>query len=172
MNLPNFLTLLRMLMVPPVIAFFLADKAFWALGVFLLAGFTDVLDGYLARKNGQITAFGQVMDPLADKLMLLTTLICLCATGRVPPIVPIIIAMKECTMIAFAALLYRRHVVLPANLFGKLATLLFTIAVLLSFLSDYVAPLHTIALCAATAAAVFAMGYYGLCVFRMQLFKK
>lgn len=174
MNLPNILTLVRMGMVPAVVVCFLADAPFWALALFLLAGATDVLDGYLARKNNQITSFGQVMDPLADKLMLMTTLICLCATARIPLAVPIIIAVKECTMIAVAALLYRKHIVLPANIFGKLATVLFTVAVLLSFLSDYVAPFHTYALCLATGVAIFAMGYYGHCVIKMNphLFKK
>ena len=168
MNLPNILTLVRMGMVPAVIVCFLADAPFCALALFLLAGATDVLDGYLARKNSQITTFGQVMDPLADKLMLMTTLICLYVTDRVPLAVPIIIAVKECTMIAVAALLYRKHIVLPANIFGKLATVLFTLAVLLSFLSDYVAPLHTYALYLATGVAIFAMAYYGRCVIKMN----
>ena len=168
MNLPNILTMIRMAMVPVVVLFFIVDKPFFALTVFLLAGATDVLDGYLARKNNQITSFGQVMDPLADKLMLMTTLICLYITGRVPLLVPIIIAVKECTMIAVAVLLYRKNIVLPANIYGKLATLLFTLAVLMSFLSDYVAPWHTVVLYVATAMAIFAMGYYGVCVIKMN----
>lgn len=166
MNLPNILTMVRMGMVPLVVLFFLLDVPYFALAVFLLAGATDVLDGYLARKNDQITSFGQVMDPLADKLMLITTLICLYVTGRVPLLVPLIIVIKEVTMIAVAALLYRKHIVLPANIFGKLATLLFTIAVLLSFFAEVVAPWHTVMLYAATGVAVFAMVFYGVSVVR------
>ena len=109
MNLPNILTLVRIAMVPVVILFFILDEPFWALGIFLLAGFTDVLDGWIARKYNLITAFGQVMDPLADKLMLMTTLICLYITGRVPLAVPIIVVVKEWTMITAAALLYRKN---------------------------------------------------------------
>ncbi len=166
MNLPNILTMLRMLMVPLVILFFIVDQPHWALFFFLLAGATDVLDGYLARKNHQITKFGSVMDPLADKLMLITTLLCLYFTGRIPLIVPIIILAKECTMITIAALLYRKDIVQPANLFGKLATVLFTIAVLLSFFSESLAPFHTYSLYLATAMAIFAMAYYGILIVR------
>ena len=135
MNLPNILTLLRMLMVPAVIVCFAANHPLWALFFFLLASATDVLDGYLARKFNQITNFGKVMDPLADKLMLITTLICLYLTGRIPMWVPIVIGVKECTMITVAACLYRKDIILPSNFFGKLATVLFTVAVLISFFS-------------------------------------
>lgn len=174
MNLPNFLTLLRMVMVPVVILFFALGMPYWALAVFLLAGLTDVLDGYLARKNNQITNFGKVMDPLADKLMLITTLICLWVTKRIPGWVPIVITAKECTMITIAAMLYRKDIVLPANFFGKLATILFTVAVLLSFFSDLVTPWHTVLLYTATCVAIFAMIFYGIIVVRSNphLFKK
>lgn len=174
MNLPNILTLVRMGMVPVVILFFILDEPFWALGFFLLAGFTDVLDGWIARKYQLITVFGQVMDPLADKLMLMTTLTCLYLTGRIPLAVPLIVFIKEWSMITAAALLYRKHIVQPANLFGKLATLLFTVAVILSFMADYVDPLHTVFLFLSTAVAVFAMFSYGAKVLRMNphLFKK
>ena len=140
MNLPNLLTILRMGMIPVVIAFFAADLPYWALAFFLLAEFTDFLDGYIARRYNLVTKFGKVMDPLADKLMLMTTLFCLYATGRIPLWVPIVICVKECSMITIGALLYRKDIVLPANFFGKLATVLFTAAVLLSFFSDIVAP--------------------------------
>lgn len=174
MNIPNLLTILRMLMIPVVIVFFVVDKAYWALSFFLLAGLTDCLDGYIARRYNQITDFGKVMDPLADKLMLITTLICLYVTQRIPLWVPIVIGVKEFIMITVAACLYRKEIVLPANFFGKLATVLFTLAVLLSFFSEYVTPWNTILLYIATAAAVFAMVYYGVIVVRSnpQLFAK
>lgn len=77
-------------------------------------------------------------------------------------------------MITVAALLYRKDIVLPANLFGKLATVLFTFAVLLSFFSERVAPWHTVLLYIATGVAIFAMIYYGVIVLRSnpQLFHK
>ena len=174
MNLPNILTLLRMVMIPAVILFFVIGHPYWALFFFLLAGLTDFLDGYLARRFHQITDFGKVMDPLADKLMLITTLICLYLTGSIPLWVPIVIGVKEFTMITVAAFLYRKEIVLPANFFGKLATVLFTLAVVLSFFAEVAAPWHTILLYIATAVAIFAMIYYGILVLRSnpQLFKK
>ena len=174
MNLPNLLTILRMGMIPVVIAFFAADLPYWALAFFLLAEFTDFLDGYIARRYNLVTKFGKVMDPLADKLMLMTTLFCLYATGRIPLWVPIVICIKEGSMITIGALLYRKDIVLPANFFGKLATVLFTAAVLLSFFSDIVAPWHTYVLTVATAVAILAMIIYGIIIVRTnpQLFRK
>ncbi|MGI5885175.1 MAG: CDP-diacylglycerol--glycerol-3-phosphate 3-phosphatidyltransferase [Candidatus Spyradocola sp.] len=174
MNLPNILTVLRMVMIPIVIAFFAADLPYWALAFFLLAEFTDFLDGHIARRYNLVTKFGKVMDPLADKLMLMTTLFCLYATDRIPLWVPIVICIKECSMIVIGALLYRKDVVLPANFFGKLATVLFTAAVLLSFFSDIVSPWHTYVLSVATAVALLAMAIYGVIIVRTnpQLFHK
>ena len=110
MNLPNILTVLRMVMIPIVIAFFAADLPYWALAFFLLAEFTDFLDGHIARRYNLVTKFGKVMDPLADKLMLMTTLFCLYATDRIPLWVPIVICIKECSMIVIGALLYRKDI--------------------------------------------------------------
>ena len=174
MNLPNLLTVLRMVMIPIVIAFFTADLPYWALAFFLLAEFTDFLDGRIARKYNLITTFGKVMDPLADKLMLMTTLFCLYATDRIPLWVPVVICVKECSMITIGALLYRKDIVLPANFFGKLATVLFTAAVLLSFFSDIVAPFHIYVLTAATSVELLAMVIYGCIIVRSnpQLFQK
>ena len=114
------------------------------------------------------------MDPLADKLMLMTTLFCLYATGRIPLWVPIVICIKECSMITIGALLYRKDIVLPANFFGKLATVLFTAALLLSFFSAMVAPWVTYVLTVATVVAILAMIIYGIIIVRTnpQLFRK
>ena len=155
-----------MFMIPAVIFFFAVGHPYWALFFFLLAGLTDFLDGYLARRFHQITDFGKVMDPLADKLMLITTLICLYFQGSIPLWVPIVIGVKEFTMITVAAFLYRREFVLPANFFGKLATVLFTLAVVLSFFAPFVSPWHTVLLYIATASAIFAMIYYGVLVLK------
>ena len=74
MNVPNALTILRMLMIPLMVYVFNSFGAHWALLVYVVASATDVLDGYIARKYNQITDFGKLMDPLADKLMVLTML--------------------------------------------------------------------------------------------------
>ena len=108
MNLPNKLTIARILMVPLIVVLILLAKdngLIYAAGVlFLLASFTDFLDGYLARKNNWITNFGKFMDPLADKLLICSILICLIARGTVP---------------AWAVIVGIRHQRLPARGRGK-----------------------------------------------------
>ena len=83
-NVPNLLTMLRMVGVAVFIALFAAGKTTAAMVVFILAACTDALDGYIARKYHLITSFGKLMDPLADKLMTLSALVCLTVKGLVP----------------------------------------------------------------------------------------
>ena len=134
MNLPNILTMTRMLMVPLfAYLYFYVEPAWLALVVFLLAGATDILDGYLARKWNQITDFGKLMDPLADKLMLLTMMVCLAATRDLGWWIVIAIAAKELLMMLGSALMLKRGVVVFANIWGKIATFLFIVALTLVF---------------------------------------
>lgn len=93
---------------------------------------TDVLDGYIARRNNLITKWGQVMDPLADKLMQLTVLICLTIKKMLPLWVTIIVGLKEVSLVIGAVFLYFRKekLVIPSNKYGKVATVVFYIAIL------------------------------------------
>ena len=95
MNTPNKLTLLRVIMIPFFVVFMLADLGSWskwaALIVFVVASMTDWLDGYLARRDHLVTDFGKFMDPLADKLLVCSALICLTDMDRIPSWVVIII---------------------------------------------------------------------------------
>jgi CDP-diacylglycerol--glycerol-3-phosphate 3-phosphatidyltransferase len=84
-NVPNALTVLRLLLIPIVWRFLYEGRMMNALIVFCIAGFTDILDGYLARKNNQITWFGKLLDPLADKLMTLVLALGFYERGIVPP---------------------------------------------------------------------------------------
>ena len=89
MNLPNKLTLLRILLVPVFVVFMcLPGKWEWAkyvaLGVFVFASVTDFLDGYISRKNNMVTKFGKIMDPLADKMLVASGLILIAAAGIIP----------------------------------------------------------------------------------------
>ena len=135
-NIPNILTIMRMLLVPLFVYIFFSpfpNAHYWSLFIFLVAGLTDVLDGYLARRYQWTSKFGTAMDPLADKLMLLTALVCLTIVGIVPLYALIIVYIKEFLMILGAIVLYFRHekVVVPANAFGKVATVLFSLSVFL-----------------------------------------
>lgn len=130
MNIPNTLTLFRLFLIPVfVILFFSSLPLGYSIFIFLLAGLTDVLDGYIARRYNLITKWGIVLDPLADKLMLVTVLTCLVAKHYIPSLVLFIIAGKEVFMIASGILLYKNGTVIPSNIYGKLASLFFYISI-------------------------------------------
>lgn len=138
-HLSNLLTFIRLLLVPVFpIAFFSSDPLgpFIALAVFVLAGFTDFLDGYIARRFHQITPLGTVLDPLADKLMLLTVLLTLWHHGTLPLWILLIIILKETFMIVTGAYLYFRKskFIIPSNRYGKAATALLFLAIPLRIL--------------------------------------
>ena len=107
LNLPNALTFLRILMIPAVyITYYQLPERRWiALVIYLLASFTDFLDGYLARKWNQITSFGKLFDPLADKLIVLTVLYCLADTDYAPWWVFFLMLGKEILMVLGSLLL-------------------------------------------------------------------
>lgn len=131
MNIPNLLTVFRIFLIPIFLAVYFSSpetRLIHAVGIFVLAGATDVLDGYIARKYNQITKFGTVMDPLADKLMLITALTSFTITGIVPLILLVIILAKEIFMIVGGILTYRKGIINPANKFGKTATFLFHVS--------------------------------------------
>ena len=148
-NIPNALTVLRILMVPLFLVLLLADGGndvtlrWWALIVFLLAMFTDFVDGYLARRNNLITNFGKIADPIADKSLMAAALIGLAIIVELPWWVPVIILVREfgITVLRFFMI---RIAVMPASRGGKIKTLLQTAAIALFLLifplSDVVAP--------------------------------
>ena len=124
--IPNILTTLRLFMVP-LFAYTLVvlKKPFWALFIFLLAGLTDVVDGIIARKFNMITKIGKVYDPLADKLMQITAVICLAYVGIIPSWIIWFILLKEGTMIIGGIFLYCNNVVIQSDWYGRGATVMF-----------------------------------------------
>lgn len=103
--------------------------------VYLLASATDWLDGFIARRYNLITKWGKLMDPLADKVMLITALVVLVQSQRLPSYILLFVALKEILQIVAAAFVLRRKdIVIPANWTGKVATVLFTAGIALSFL--------------------------------------
>ena len=130
MNIPNFLTALRLCMIP-VAAYMFHLEAFSAAAVvFFAACFTDVLDGFIARRFNMITDIGKLLDPLADKGMQLTVLISLAFCRRMPPIAVGVILAKEIMMFVGGLFLYRKKVVVAANWYGKAATVLVSACVM------------------------------------------
>ena len=132
--LPNVLTVARLIMVPVFILvyFLFPEKPLWAFLVYLLAMLTDAADGHIARKMNCVSRFGALMDPLADKLMTLSAIICLTGTGNLPYVVPALVATREIIMIIGGFLAARTGIVISAGIPGKVATALFTLS--LSFI--------------------------------------
>lgn len=161
MTIPNILTVIRLLMVGVFYWLFHSNEWIWACIVFVLAGITDLLDGYIARKYNMISNFGKLMDPLADKLMVLTAIFCLWSVHLVPTAVIVIIAVKELAMIAGASFIFgKRKKVVYANWVGKIATACTFAAIVLLFLDPWVRPAGSIVLYIGVAFQVLALVQY------------
>ena len=163
-NVPNALTIFRLILVPVFVLVLRAGHPRWALAIFCTASLTDLLDGYLARKLNQITDFGKLFDPLADKLMVLTALFCQGAAGIFPWTAILIVLAKELLMVAGGAFMLGRGVVVYANYFGKTATVFFMASLILSFfhreLAEWGTQLDVILLWVSTGLAILAMAVY------------
>ncbi len=135
MNLPNKLTILRVIMIPFFIVFLLVpitpyDK--WiALAIFIVASLTDLLDGKIARKYNLVTNFGKFMDPLADKLLVCSALICLIELNKIPAWMVIIIIAREFIISGFRLVASDNGVVIAASYWGKFKTTFQMVAVCL-----------------------------------------
>ena len=160
MNLPNKLTMIRFALVPEAAVLIYFDYMLVALIVFLTACVTDLLDGYIARSRGLITEEGALLDPLADKLMALFSVLAFTATGVLPLPVLIILLAKELLMIGGGIFLYFKSIVAPANKFGKAAAFTLNTAIAFTFLYKLVSPWHVYFLYFALALMLAALGQY------------
>ena len=139
MNLPNKLTVFRMILIVPFVLLLLGGFHEWAwftaifggimeyvdyiaLAIFITASLTDMLDGKIARKYNLITNFGKFMDPLADKLLVCSAMICLVEMGRIPAWIVIIIISREFIISGFRLVASDKGVVIAANYWGKFKT--------------------------------------------------
>ena len=138
MNLPNKLTTLRIVLVPVFILVYLGTGNGWAsAAIFLLASFTDYLDGHLARKYQLITNYGKIMDPLADKLLVTSALVCMVQTAVVPAWMVIVILAREFAITGLRAVAASEGVVIAAAWSGKIKTVTQMIAILLLLLENW-----------------------------------
>ena len=127
MNLPNKLTTFRVILIPFFVFFLLAPYFegygnYIALVIFIVASLTDFLDGKIARKYNLVTNFGKFMDPLADKLLVCSALICLIALDRIPAWIVIVIIAREFIISGFRLIAAENGVVIAANYWGKFKT--------------------------------------------------
>ena len=132
LNVPNVLTLLRILAVPVIVVALLGETPngdALAAGVFALAAFTDGLDGYIARRRQDVTTFGKLVDPLADKLLIVAALVSLVSLGRLAAWVAMVIIARELAVTGLRAVAVEQGVVISASWLGKLKTVLQVAAV-------------------------------------------
>ena len=145
MNLPNKLTIFRIILVPimVIIPFLGIDGRFLGIPIewiiidfiFIIASLTDKLDGYLARKNNQVTAFGKFLDPLADKILVLSAMMMLVEMDKLPAWIPIIVLAREFMVSGYRLVAVEKGgKVIAASNWGKLKTVTQMIAIILAFL--------------------------------------
>lgn len=167
-NIPNILSVIRIILVFVFVAVFFAPiSKVWALVIFLTAGATDVVDGFLARKFNWITDLGKVLDPFADKLMQCTVLVCLCIEKVVPIWFVVIFFVKEIlTLLIGFIVIRRRSVVVVSKWYGKTAVCLFYATIFISVILKYVCGItlndwqQILMYMPAALMAIFAFGAY------------
>ncbi len=133
LNLPNLLTVLRIMLVPVLVVALLGNTAsgdVLAAVVFALASLTDFADGYLARTRGSITTFGKLMDPLADKLLIVAALLSLVSLGRLAAWVAMVIITRELAVTVLRMGATQAGVVMASSMFGKVKTCMQIAAIL------------------------------------------
>ena len=134
-HVPNILTIIRFLLIPFIIFYIFTGNYLLAFVFLTISGITDIADGFIARKFNLISNFGKLMDPLADKLTQISTLTSLVLTNIIPIWILIIVLLKEFIMIVGASFLYGKDVVVYSRWYGKLATVLFYVAIVFSLIT-------------------------------------
>ena len=177
-NLPNSLTLFRIFLVPILVVILLTKfegKELWGVAVFLIAALTDVLDGWIARKRGQVTHLGMLLDPLADKLLVSAAFISLVEEHIAPAWMVVIIIGREFAVMGLRSVASTQQIVIAASMWGKGKMLSQVIAISLlifgdhpwnpaTWVSDYIGGVRTLGLMmlwvVVTLAILSALDYF------------
>jgi CDP-diacylglycerol---glycerol-3-phosphate 3-phosphatidyltransferase len=160
LNLPNALTLLRIMLVPVVVVALLDETTYGdaiAAGVFALAALTDTLDGYIARHRNAITTFGKLMDPIADKLLVTAALVALVSLERLQAWIAMVIIAREFAVTGLRGVAAEQGVVIQASWLGKVKTIL-QVAAIICLIAVDPAPLGVELLVYAAVAATVISG--------------
>ena len=143
-NIPNALTIVRFILIPFIVYYILTGQYIAGFVILTISGLTDILDGFIARKFNFITNFGKLIDPLADKATQIAVLASLTFKGmklqlpfRFPLWILMIVFIKEILMVAGASFLYGKKLVVSSRWYGKLATVLFYVAIVCSLFIEY-----------------------------------
>lgn len=134
-NIPNFLTVVRIALLPVVVWRFCADDKIGALIAYLAAMLTDAVDGFIARRFNQVTSLGKLLDPLADKLSLITLLGLFVSDGEIPLWVLAVILLKEAALIIGGGVALKHGIVVYALPIGKVTTVAFIASIVTRFMS-------------------------------------
>lgn len=171
-HIPNILTILRFILIPVIIISIFQGNYILGIVFFTLSGFTDILDGCIARKFNLVSTFGKLMDPLADKLTQISVLTSLVLTHIIPVWILVIVIFKELIMVMGASFLYGKDVVVYSKWYGKLATVLFYLAIVISLvikqlaLTGWLYYLDIVIYCIALIATVFSLVMYVKCLYQ------
>ena len=165
MNLPNKLTLFRVILIPFFVFFLLAPYFegygnYIAVAIFIVASLTDMLDGKIARKYNLVTNFGKFMDPLADKLLVCSAMICLISTGQLAAWIVIIIIAREFIISGFRLIASDNGIVIAASYWGKFKTtfqMLMVIVLILNIANQFFTVLGTILTYIALALTIISL---------------
>lgn len=176
LNLPNSLTLFRIFLVPILVVILLTkfeEKELWGVGVFLVAALTDFLDGYLARKRGEVTNLGILLDPIADKLLVSAAFISLVEMKVAPAWMVVVILGREFAVMGLRSVASSQKITIPASVWGKYKMVSQIVAISLLILGshpwgpagvlgqDWVDVLGTVALLVVVAVAILsAVDYF------------
>lgn len=137
LNLPNLLTLVRILLIPVFVIVFIeptSDQSLIAAVIFIVAAATDLLDGYIARRTGQVTNLGKLLDPIADKLLVLSALILLVNIDRVSALVAILVIARELAVTGIRAIAAGEQLIIAAETTGKYKMALQVVGIVLLIL--------------------------------------
>ena len=148
MNLPNKLTIFRVILIPFFVVFLLLDPSnqtyrYIADAIFIIASLTDMLDGKIARKYNLVTNFGKFMDPLADKLLVSAAMICLIATGQLAAWIVIVIISREFIIRGFRLIASDNGIVIAASYWGKFKTV-FQMLMIIVLIANIQMPFFTV----------------------------
>ncbi|MBP3385206.1 MAG: CDP-diacylglycerol--glycerol-3-phosphate 3-phosphatidyltransferase [Firmicutes bacterium] len=137
MNLPNKLTMARIIAIPIFIVVLMMEFRYAATIIFILAALTDMLDGHIARKYNLVSNFGKLMDPLADKLLVMAALVCLVELGNVPAWMVVVILAREFAVTGLRQVAVEQGIVIAAAPTGKIKTITQMIAIPLLLLANW-----------------------------------
>lgn len=171
-NVPNILTIIRFLFIPIIVNLIFTGDYILAFVFFTISGATDVLDGFIARKFNLISNFGKLMDPLADKLTQVCILASLVKVEIIPFWILVIVILKELIMVIGASFLYGKDVVVYSKWYGKLATVLFYLAIVISLINKQFnagalwVNLDLAIYCLALVCTVFSLIMYVKCLYQ------